>query len=624
MPKQGLSAISKAAVVCAFVCLVSCSTTHYKESADREVYRLLAAKGAAVPGMEANFTIEAAEIQLEGLPVMAEEATVEFGDGTRDKFLGEAGQAEVGAHIISLAKSLEFAVKNGREYQSRKESVYLQALGFTETRQDYRPVFSGSASGALSAEATDVSKQTGMAQAAEGAPELIAAVGELVGTPADLLSSYANLVGATVAVTGIAEPYTAIHQERDISGRTTLGVNMLMRTGTEIAVGLTSNFLRFLTGDPNVSTSSALVASIQQPLLGSSRRTAAETLTQAERDLLYSLRSFARFRQSYAIDIASDYYRVLQWRDQVRNAYLGYHAFKKNLERSEAEAEAGRITKTALGRTKEEELRSRNTWVTAIQSYKDSLDEFKIRLGLSTDAQVVLDDKELEHLRELGLMSPPPFSLEDATQVAFAARLDYYTERDQLDDSARKLGLAADGLMPDIDLAFDAFVNSPDGDRFQELDFKRYAWDLGLDVNPKLNRKPYRNNYRKALIGYAATRRDFEEYEDNIKLELRQAWRALEQARVAFEIQQSSVAESERRVLQEELLFEAGRGDALDQIDAQNALNSARNGLSEELVNHTITNLRLWRDMGILYIKEDGQWEDVTDVEQYTKPEPSA
>jgi len=70
-------------------------------------------------------------------------------------------------------------------------------------------------------------------------------------------------------------------------------------------------------------------------------------------------------------------------------------------------------------------------------------------------------------------------------------------------------------------------------------------------------------------------------------------------------------------VLEQELLLEAGRGQALDRIDAQNDLIAARNNVSQALVNHTTAYLRLWLNMGLLYIKESGQWEDVTDVDRF-------
>ncbi len=592
---------------------LGCSTMHHRESADREVYQLIAERTPEVPGMMPLFRIDPVDLSLEDLPVVTEEPVAVF-EGKPGKFLGKDGEAEVGAHILSLEKALEIAVKNSREYQSHKEALYLEALAFTETRQRYRPVFSGKAGGDYSVRTRDAVKLSGSAQVAQAAPGLITDLGALTGAPADLLSDYANVIEAAATATGANAPHTAIEQERSVSGMTSFDVNMLMKGGAQIAVGLTSNFLRFLTGDPDVSTSSALVGTITQPLLGSNRRTAAEIWTQAERDLLYHLRSFTRYRKSFTVNIASAYYGVLQRRDEVRNAWLGYQAFLKDLERAAAEAAVGRITESDLGRTREEELRTNNQWIRAIQNYQDGLDEYKILLGLPTDAKIVLDDTDLERLMERGLMPEPDFTLEGAIKVALAARLDYYTERDQLDDSARQLKLAQDDLKPDLDLDLGGSVNTKPGDHFEDFDFKRYKWSLGLDLDPKLNRKKVRNRYRKSLINYEEAKRSFERFEDDIKLRVRQAWRELEQARISYEIQQNSLKESERRVLHQELLLEAGQGKALDRIDALNALIRARNSVSTALVSHTTANLRLWRDMGILYIKENGQWEDITDV----------
>ena len=67
------------------------------------------------------------------------------------------------------------------------------------------------------------------------------------------------------------------------------------------------------------------------------------------------------------------------------------------------------------------------------------------------------------------------------------------------------------------------------GDRQVELDFKRYAWDMALVIDPKLNRKGVRNAYRRAVIEYDATKRDLEDFEDQMKLDLRQSFRNLEQ-----------------------------------------------------------------------------------------------
>ncbi len=64
-----------------------------------------------------------------------------------------------------------------------------------------------------------------------------------------------------------------------------------------------------------------------------------EALTQEERDLLYALRDFADYRRDFIVDLVSEYYGVLLAREIVKNNYLAYQGFLKNVEREEAFAE---------------------------------------------------------------------------------------------------------------------------------------------------------------------------------------------------------------------------------------------------------------------------------------------
>ena len=86
--------------------------------------------------------------------------------------------------------------------------------------------------------------------------------------------------------------------------------------------------------------------------------------------------------------------------------------------------------------------------------------------------------------------------------------------------------------------------------------------------------------------------------------------RALEQARRSFEISEIGVRLAERRVEEQNLLAELGRISAQDLVDAQNDLVGSRNQRTQALVGHTIARLRFWSDLGILYIHENGQWEE--------------
>jgi hypothetical protein len=140
-----------------------------------------------------------------------------------------------------------------------------------------------------------------------------------------------------------------------------------------------------------------------------------------------------------------------------------------------------------------------------------------------------------------------------------------------------------------------------------------------LDLDPDLDKKPERNQYRAALISQERSAREFDLAQDNVKLQVRQDWRDLEEAKRTFEIRQTGVELNERRVEEQQIRAQYGQATARETVEAQNDLINARNALTAALVNHTIARLRFWRDMGILYVKENGQWEEVSDAD-YSEP----
>jgi len=188
--------------------------------------------------------------------------------------------------------------------------------------------------------------------------------------------------------------------------------------------------------------------------------------------------------------------------------------------------------------------------------------------------------------------------------------------RDQLEDAGRKIGIAANALRAQIDLVASAGFDSKlePATRLAVPDFDRYHWNAGLNINLPLERKAERNAYRAALITYDATRRAFELQADQIKLDVRNGWRALDQAKRNYEISEIGVKIAERRVEEQNLLAELGRAKAQDQVDAQNDLATSKNQLTQALVGHTIARLQFWNNLGILYIKDTGQWEEIANA----------
>lgn len=528
-----------------------CSRSHYEKSADREAATIISAKGSVVPNMETNFTIAAtAKASLEGLPTKT----------TSEEMFGSEGDFEVGSHALSLERALEIAVKNSRTYQNQKESLYLQALSLSLARHRYTPIFSADAAGTYTETVAEV--ETGV---------------------------------------------NTLLRERTIRGAGGVRADYLLRSGGRIAVDFTTDFLRFVSGDPRVTSSSALVATFSQPLLRGGGKAAAEPLTQAERNMLYALRDFVRFRQEFTLDIVGRYYRVLQGRDGVANSYRALIGLQQNVQREEANVREGRRPAAQLDEINQAALNAEIGWINNVRQYQQGLDDFKIALGLPLETAVYLDPAELLELQ----IEHPDITETDASKVALFTRLDLYNERDQFEDAIRQVDVAANGLLPQLDLVASAGTGGVrTGEGFPEIDWEQYRWSAGLNLDLPIDRKAERNVYRTALINQDRAARSLELAIDNIKLQIREDWRGLDQARRTFEISEIGVSIAERRVLEQNLRLEIGQGLAKDLVDAQAAQLNSQNARTAALIGHTLARLRFYRDMGILTINEDGTWNE--------------
>ncbi|TAL04475.1 MAG: TolC family protein [Verrucomicrobia bacterium] len=546
--------------------LTSCTSSHYRKSADRETYSTIKKKSASVRNSDPHFTIEQTNvISLEGFPTAT----------NAPDFLGIDGKAEIGARILKLEDALDIAIKHSRAYQARKEQLYLSGLSLTLVRHQFEPIFSASGS-------ANYSGRTEQA--------VTLGIDEITGQPKVIVSD------------------TLVEQQR-ISGSGAIGASWLIRDVGRVTTAMTTDFLRFVTGDPRVTSSSQLSATFLRPLLRDSGfKTQTEALIQAERQMLYDLREFTRYRKDFSVQIATAYYGVLGSRDTVRNSFLNLQTSRKNAERTRALAAEGRVTTADLGRLEQQELSTESTWIAAIRGYKQSLDNFKILLGLSVDTNLILDDHELDILQ----IRHPEIAVDDSIKVALAARLDFMNTKDQLDDTERRVKLAENLLKPRVDLAASVAVNSNPNEsgHFSLPELDRYRWNAGLNIDPGLDRVAERNSYRAALITRNSAARALVQREDEIKLQVRDSWRTLDQAKRSYEISEIGVKISERRVEEQNLLGEFGRSKAQDLVDAQNALIDAKNLRTQALVTHTIARLQFWNNMGILYIKDNGQWEE--------------
>jgi outer membrane protein TolC len=453
--------------------------------------------------------------------------------------------------IISLAQAVATATAQNRDYQEQKETLYLTALDLTLARHQFARQWFGT----------------------------------------------------------IDAEYARDSDDEQLNSGGELGFSQLLADGAQISASIAIDWARFLTGDPRTSLGSVLSATVTQPLLrGRGRKIAQENLTQAERDVLYQIRLFNRYRKTFVVSIVTDYYRVLQQLDRVTNAQNNYKRRVELRKRSELEAEVGRTPPFEADQAKQRELDARDSYVRANQTYQQMLDEFKIRLALPTDANTQLDKGELQALKRMGLHKLG-YQLDVAVDTALVTRLDLANSADKIDDAERKVIVAADGLGVELNLIGTADVSSTEKTRYSRLQFHRGSYSLGLGADLPLDRKAERNAYREALITLEQQQREYDNDAATVKLDVRQAYRQLKEAQERYETQKISLELAQKRVESTSLLWETRRASTRDLLESQDALLRAQNDVTSALVDYTIARLDFFRDIGILQVRPDGMWE---------------
>ena len=452
---------------------------------------------------------------------------------------------------FSLVSAVALATASNRSYQSQKEDLYLSVLDLSLQRHRFKPHFYG-----------------------------------LLGTG-----------------------YTYDDQEESVDFDSQFGFNQLLADGASISVGVCLDWFRFLTGDPRSSLGSVLTATVTQPLLrGRGRTIVQENLTQAERNTIYELRSFSRFRKEFIVSTVSEYYRVLQMLDAVKNDKNNYDSLLLSQKRIEAMAETGRLPRYQEGDARQSTLQAEQKYIRSQELYKATLDQFKLRLALPTDTVLELDPNELIALETVGV-TDPNFDLTLAVETALENRLDLANVREQLEDAQRKVKVAADNLGAELNLIGSARVNSEERTNLGNLQFHRGDYEIGLEADLPLDRKAERNAYREALINVMRKQRDYEQKNDQVKLDVRQAFRDMSETYNSYRIQLLSLNLAEKRVEMQLILLQEGRGTTRDYLFAQEDLLRAQNEKTNALVKYTLSKLEFFRDVGILQVRPDGMWQ---------------
>ncbi len=208
-----------------------------------------------------------------------------------------------------------------------------------------------------------------------------------------------------------------------------------------------------------------------------------------------------------------------------------------------------------------------------------------------------------------------------ATEIARCFRRDWMNARASLVDRWRSIEFFADQLEGNIDFIFAGDIGNVTDNPFR-LNYENGQLQAGLRFDAPLVRVAERNRYREAIIEYEQDRRRMYQFEDEVKRNLRQTLRTIEQDKVLFELNRRSVqvnieqVELNRFALEEPVALGAGGSNRLgattarDLTQALTGLNGALNDILQTWVEYESLRMNLDFDLGTMQLDDGFRWVD--------------
>lgn len=523
-----------------------CTPAQYAEQADKDAYKTLRGGEKRVFGEPASFDVNynplGAGPNQPLKPIHIGNKVIGFGEQKSQLTVGDC---------------LQIAFRNSRNYQNQKETLYLSALGLANTRRGWNiPLLGG-----------DID--------AEASFERIRNLGTN--------KSAAASIGPTLT-------------QRFING----GV---------LTLAATLDWLSDVTMGSNTNVINSLIqANFTQPLLrGAWRGLAYEDQYRRERDFLFAVFGFDRFRQTFAAGIYANYYAVLRQKDQLTNEKANIERLQQTYLLTKAKSDGGQVSLIQADQAQSDWLTAQIAYIRSQQNYENALDSFKITLGLPIEANIGLNyPRAWNELNAQPLKSVPFKQENDAVNIALAVRPDVLTQRASVRDAERNLVIAADAFNPQFDLAVGLNVaGTPERD-FTNLQFQHYTKFAGVTFNYALDQTDNRDSYRASLIACDRAYRDLSQFLDEVRLDVRESYRQLQQSGESYEIQTRNLKVAKRRSLLAAYQQEENLANARDVLEAERSLLDAQNGQTRSRITYATTRTSFLATMGMLNVDEKG------------------
>jgi len=254
------------------------------------------------------------------------------------------GLDEKGVLKLDADRAVEIALNNSREYQTVLEGVYLSALSLTLNRFEFDLHWFGRNA-----------------------------------------TTFTHFGSSSSPI-----------ESNTLTSDSDLGFTRTLAAGGQLLVDFANNIVLEYNGVDKSQVRSTLAINFIQPLLRhAGRAVRMEALTQAERDVLYVVRGFARFRKQFWSDIAvqqGGYLDILLLVQTIRNNKSNLKEQERNNNLYTELFRGGRASVVETDQVFQNYQSSRLSVIDSESSLETALDRYKLRLGLPPRIPVELDE----------------------------------------------------------------------------------------------------------------------------------------------------------------------------------------------------------------------------------------
>ena len=381
------------------------------------------------------------------------------------------------------------------------------------------------------------------------------------------------------------------------------GVSQRLPMGGEVSASLiasTTNLLdNFFLNNGQYADNVDLVLAADIPLLRGAGNTVREPLIQAKRNLVYAARAFETFRRNYYLKLVTNYLNLVVQQQSIANARRSVSLFQQVENRSSALVKAGRLEPFQADLAKQDTLFEIDRLGGLEERYRLAVDQFKLLIGMATEFPVIIEKEMLD-------LDAPEITPDQAVLIALRLRLEVQTERDQIDDLRRKVDLAKNGLLSDLDLNGSVLVPfaNPTTNIGFDLSPDEVSFGVGLTFSAALDRVIEKYQLRQSQIKLEQSIRQYYNARDQVAIEVRSRVRAIERAQFSFLLQERNVGIAENRI--QSIEAAPDRASTRDRTEAVNALRRAEDQRDSAARDLQVAIIEYLGASGRLRVRRDG------------------